>query len=300
MPRVLIVEDSELDRILIRDLLDEQEDIDDLQHDYAPDADVALRRIAEQPPDLLVTDLMLPGMHGLELLRRVKAEHPLLPVVAITARGSEETAVEALQQGAASYVPKSSLSSMLVETIDSVLATFAQRRGRSRLMQMMVESHASFVLGNDRALFRPLLQYLQDTMAEFGLFDESECMRMCVAIEEALNNAAEHGNLELDSSMREQDLRGYIETMRTRCHEQPYCDRRIHFDAHFSTRETVFEVRDEGSGFEHSERRDLSGDDKLTALSGRGLTLMRTFMDDVRFNDAGNRVTMVKRRAAGT
>ena len=296
MPRILIVEDSQIDRILIESLLTNQDDIDDVELTIVEDAQEALQHIETQVPDVVVTDLVLPGMHGLELLEQIKSSHPLVPVIAVTSRGSEQTAVEALQQGAASYVPKNNLASMLIETLESVLAAFQQRRGRSRLMRVMVESHASFVLGNDRALFRPLLNYLQDTMSEFGLFDEAECMRTCVAIEEALNNAAEHGNLELDSALREKDLRLYVDTMKNRCEEPRYRDRRVHFQAHFTPNESVFDIRDEGNGFDPNNRPNLSEEEQLTAVSGRGLTLMRTFMDEVQYNDKGNQVRMIKRR----
>ena len=296
MPRILIVEDSQIDRILIESLLTNQDDIEDVELEIVENAQEALSSIESRAPDVVVTDLVLPGMHGLELLEHIKSNHALVPVIAVTSRGSEETAVKALQQGAASYVPKNNLASMLIETVESVLAASQQRRGRSRLMQVMVESHASFVLGNDRALFRPLLNYLQDTMAEFGLFDETECMRTCVAIEEALNNAAEHGNLELDSALREKDLRLYVETMKSRCNEARYRDRRVHFQAHFTPNESVFDIRDEGNGFDPDNRPELSEEERLTAVSGRGLTLMRTFMDEVKYNDKGNQVRMIKRR----
>lgn len=295
MPRLLTVDDSEIDRILIRSLLENQDDVEDLEYEIVANAREALRSIEKRPPDILVTDLVMPDMDGLELLAAVHENHPLLPVIVVTARGSEETAVTALQQGAASYIPKHNLANMLSETIDSVLSAAQQRHNRTRLMTVMVESHSSFVLENDRTLFRPLLDYLQDTMGEFGLFDAAESMRMSVAIEEALNNAAEHGNLELDSKQREDDFRGYLALMKSRAKEPGYRDRRVHFMAHFSASESVFEVRDEGPGFDRHSVPDPQAKDQQTAVSGRGLTLMKAFMDEVEFNDKGNEVRMVKR-----
>ncbi|MEO6597974.1 MAG: response regulator [Planctomycetota bacterium] len=297
MARILIVEDSEIDRILVRSVLEKQDTIDDVELVIVTDARAALASIEAQTPDVVVTDLVMPDMGGLELLAAIKHRHPLIPVIVMTSRGTEETAVAALQRGAASYVPKLNLADMLVETIEGVIVASARRRGRARLMEVMVEAHASFVLENDRALFRPLLNYLQDTMSEFGLFDETEAMRVCVAIEEALNNAAEHGNLELDSALRERDFRGYFETLKRRCHEARYRERRIWFQAHFSPTESVFYIKDEGSGFDRTTLPDPTDKERLTAASGRGLTLMHAFMDEVEFNEKGNQVRMIKRRA---
>jgi CheY-like chemotaxis protein/anti-sigma regulatory factor (Ser/Thr protein kinase) len=295
MPRILIVEDSEVDRILIRGLLEHQDEIDDVELEIVGDAHAALRSIDARVPDVVVTDLVMPEMDGLALLDTIKQRHPLVPVIVITSRGSEETAVQALQRGAASYVPKHNLANMLVDTIESVRAASARRRGRVRLMTVMVEANASFELDNDRALFRPLLNYLQDTMSEFGLFDEDEAMRVCVAIEEALNNAAEHGNLELDSELRERDFREYVATLKRRSQEARYRSRRVHFQAQFTPSESIFEVRDEGNGFDRASVKDPTDKARLAAASGRGLTLMQTFMDDVQFNEKGNQVRMVKR-----
>lgn len=297
MPRILIVEDSEIDRTLVKSLLENQDEIDDVELHIAEDARAALATFEEAVPDLVVTDVVMPGMDGLELLEAIRRDHPLVPVIVVTSRGSEETAVAALQRGAASYVPKQHLASLLIETIDGVLAASARRKGRARLMKVMVEAHASFELENDRALFRPLLNYLQDTMSDFGLFDEDEAMRVCVAIEEALNNAAEHGNLELDSAMRDEDFRKYVETLKQRCREPKYRDRRVLFQAHFSPSESVFYVADEGKGFDREVLPDPKDKERLAAASGRGLTLMHAFMDDVQYNDKGNQVRMIKRRA---
>jgi anti-sigma regulatory factor (Ser/Thr protein kinase) len=57
-------------------------------------------------------------------------------------------------------------------------------------------------------------------------------------------------------------------------------------------------MRDEGPGFDPKELPDPTDPENLLKLSGRGILLMRTFMDDVKFNDRGNEVTMVKRRSA--
>ena len=65
-----------------------------------------LRIVAAEPVDLVVTDLRMPAMDGLEVLARVRAIRPALPVVVVTAFASTETAVEALRAGALDYIPK--------------------------------------------------------------------------------------------------------------------------------------------------------------------------------------------------
>lgn len=71
-----------------------------------PTAEEALRRLEASPYDVLLTDLNLPGMSGLDLLKRVKVEHPETVVIVITAFGTVATAVEAIKSGAYDYVTK--------------------------------------------------------------------------------------------------------------------------------------------------------------------------------------------------
>jgi two-component system nitrogen regulation response regulator GlnG len=72
----------------------------------AADAAAARRHIARQRPDLVITDVRMPGESGLDLLADLKTRHPHLPVVVSTAHGTVETAVAAVQRGAFDYLPK--------------------------------------------------------------------------------------------------------------------------------------------------------------------------------------------------
>jgi DNA-binding NtrC family response regulator len=72
----------------------------------AGDAEAGLKLLRENPVDLVLTDLKLPGMNGLEFLQAVKRQNAALPVVVMTAFGTVETAVEAMKAGASDYVLK--------------------------------------------------------------------------------------------------------------------------------------------------------------------------------------------------
>ncbi|RZQ60317.1 response regulator [Amycolatopsis suaedae] len=102
--RVLVVEDNADMRDYLARLMDEQGWLVDL----AGDVDTALALIGAKPPDLVVSDVMLPGRDGLDLLRQLRADPRLvrLPVVLLTARAGPESAVEGLRHGADDYVVK--------------------------------------------------------------------------------------------------------------------------------------------------------------------------------------------------
>jgi DNA-binding NtrC family response regulator len=109
MSTILIVEDEAKMRRLLELNLGE----DGFATLSAGDAEAGLKMLRENPVDLVVTDLKLPGMNGLDLLQMIKRQNAALPVVVMTAFGSVETAVEAMKLGASDYVLKPfSLSEM--------------------------------------------------------------------------------------------------------------------------------------------------------------------------------------------
>ena len=102
MATILIIEDeAKMRRLLELNLGD-----DGFKTLSAGDAQTGLKLLAAEPVDLVLTDLKLPGMSGLELLQAAKQNNPALPVVVMTAFGSVETAVEAMKAGASDYVLK--------------------------------------------------------------------------------------------------------------------------------------------------------------------------------------------------
>jgi DNA-binding NtrC family response regulator len=102
MPTILIVEDEAKMRRLLELNLGE----DGFDTRSAADAEAGLNLLQNEPIDLVLTDLKLPGMGGLEFLHAVKRANAALPVIVMTAFGSVETAVEAMKAGASDYVLK--------------------------------------------------------------------------------------------------------------------------------------------------------------------------------------------------
>ena len=102
MPTILIIEDeAKMRRLLELNLGD-----DGFKTLSAGDAETGLKLLASEPVHLVLTDLKLPGISGLEFLQTAKRQNFALPIVVMTAFGSVETAVEAMKAGASDYVLK--------------------------------------------------------------------------------------------------------------------------------------------------------------------------------------------------
>jgi CheY-like chemotaxis protein/anti-sigma regulatory factor (Ser/Thr protein kinase) len=290
--KVLVADDAPVDRMLVSGLIGKRLDCSILE---AGDGRQGLAVIEAEHPDLVLTDLKMPEMNGLELVTAVKERFPEIPVVLMTAEGSEDIAAQALQRGAASYVPKRRLAEDLVRTVERVLATAREERRQSLLMHHVAQSDTTFLLPNDPEMMALLVRHLLNALRCLPLGDETERLRVGIALEEALANAFYHGNLELAAQGAGRDRERYAELARQRLAHAPYRDRRIHVRARITRDEAVFVIRDEGPGFDAARVLLAAPRTEPDQAFGRGIMLMRSIMDEVSYNDAGNEVTLIKR-----
>jgi CheY-like chemotaxis protein/anti-sigma regulatory factor (Ser/Thr protein kinase) len=293
MAKILVVEDNAVDRLLVGKLLAKGMN---LTTAYADNGRAALDAMGRDIPDLVLTDMQMPEMDGLQLVREARQRFPLVPVILVTAHGSEELAVQALRSGAASYVPKQKLAGELVKTIESVLSLADSHCRRQHLRQRLTRMESHFALENDRALIPPLVAELTENLTFMGLCDETESLRVTVALGEALDNAMIHGNLEISSDERDRDEKSYHQLIAQRREQTPWSNRLVYVTAKESRTEAIYVIRDEGPGFDRSRQPDPHDPHNLEQMTNRGLLLIQSFMDEVSHNAKGNEITLVKRR----
>jgi anti-sigma regulatory factor (Ser/Thr protein kinase) len=234
-------------------------------------------------------------MDGLELVKHIKAKYSVIPVILMTAHGNEETAVKALQIGAASYVPKKNLARDLEQTVRNVMSVAMTKKAELQLLESLTYTEVRFELANDIVAIRPLIQHTQSQLRQMQLFDDNDIVRISTALQEALVNAIEHGNLELRSDLRESVDGEYTRLARERAMVAPYKDRRVHVSVRVTRQSAEWFIRDEGPGYNPTLLPDPRDPANLQKVSGRGLLLIRTFMDEVSFNETANEIRMVKR-----
>jgi CheY-like chemotaxis protein len=293
MTHILVVDDSPTERRRVGRLF--EKGLDSASISYAENGHVAFDSLQFVRPDLIVTDLRMPEMDGLGLVEKVTESGMGVPVILMTSYGNEEIALQALNAGAASYVPKAVLAKHLIKTAENVIALSQGKKNRQRVLQALTNVESRFQLDNDVTYISPLIGYLQEQMALMRLFDESQLIRVGVALHEALTNAIHHGNLELDSEWRQNDEAEYYRIAEERRAQKPYSERRVRMVASLSDQEARFVIDDEGPGFAVDELRDPTDEINMDRMGGRGLLLIRSFMDEVDHNAKGNSVTLVKK-----
>ncbi len=143
--RVLVVDDEANMRRVLEIMLSRR----GFRTEAAVDGRDALERMAEQPADLVITDLRMPEVNGIELLRQLRAAGNDVPVIVITAHGTLETAVEAMRLGACDYL----LRPFDVEALDlAIQRVFASREvlRRNQYLRQEVDRRWTGLVGDGR------------------------------------------------------------------------------------------------------------------------------------------------------
>ncbi len=283
MARILVVDDTAVDRRLAGGLLESSQG---LEVEYAENGKLALEHMEQSPPDLVITDMQMPEMGGLELVSQIRLHYPRIPVVLMTARGSEAVAVEALERGAASYVPKSQLANRLQTTVQDLLSLVRTDRSYTQLIDCQRRLQFDYELTNDPVLIDALVDLVQQLVGGMELTDETGQLRVGIALREALHNALYHGNLEISNEDVERSREELItggggDLVATRRQQAPYKDRSIRVGITIDRQQARFEIEDEGKGFDYASLlTTIDPAESLDERKGRGFVLMLSLMDE--------------------
>jgi CheY-like chemotaxis protein len=290
---ILVVDDSSVSRRLAGGLIQKGMDRSVI---YAKNGREAMEILERIEPAAVVTDLQMPEMDGFELVEAIRARHPKTPVILMTAFGSEVVAMRALKAGASHYVPKQSLAKNLVGTLHHVIAIVEGHQRHKRLLTCQTSRSSRFEIENDPDLLAPLVGLLQEDLLAFEIGDETARMRVGVALQESLANALFHGNLECSSNLRQEDERVFYRLADQRRALEPYRSRRIRVESQVDRDEARIVIRDEGPGFNVASLDKPLDSEDLMRVGGRGMILIRTFLDEAYHNESGNQITLVKRK----
>lgn len=294
MPTVLVVDDSATDRGLAGGLLAKD---DDTNVTFATNGRDALTLLQSELPDVVVSDLQMPEMNGLELVEAMRQNYPSIPVILMTARGSEEIASEALRKGAAGYVPKVALGQNLRPAVRRLIADAEADRLHSRLMHSLVIDECVFHLHNDPELFDPLVAHVQEMLRCLPLGDEAERLRVSVALRHALWIAHAHGNLEVPIAL-DMDDDAFLAAVGGRGSSEPYRDRQLTVRVSVSRDEFVATLSHEGAAIDLSNLpENLHEEAADHSWLGR-FVLLSSVMDDLSWEEDGRVIRLLRQAVA--
>jgi DNA-binding NtrC family response regulator len=145
-PHVVVVDDETNVRRVLGTLLEQA----GFQTTRVGSGDEALQIVRAQDPDLVLTDLKMPGMDGMELLERLRRQFPEIPVVMLTAHGTVEAAVEAMRRGAHDFLTKPFDKGKVVEIISKAMGQ--AERSRMEFLGPLAGEHDCGIVGNTQVV----------------------------------------------------------------------------------------------------------------------------------------------------
>lgn len=225
---------------------------------------------------------------------------PSLPIVLLTCSSEDESTIHSLQLGALSFVPADASAHELHHVVTRILALSQFSRSQLKILGHCEECHYRFVLGNQQEEIPAIVAYLRDVVGAVMGVGPKEQMRVAVAVEEAMQNAIVHGNLEISSELREAEDNRFYETLNARQNQAPYKDRKVTLEAELNRDSIQLTIRDQGPGFDFTRLPDPTDPEHLLLPHGRGLLLMRAFMDEVVYQPPGNILILRKRYSSTT
>lgn len=262
--RILIVDSNEELRTLLSSVLA------DFGHEVvvAGDRDEALAREDLEEFDLVISDLTDDSESGVQIVGELKRKSLLVPVVVSSDESQPAGVIKAFKMGAANYVRRPYDHEELRDIVEKTLS-YKLRFIEDVKVLPFVHEKIEFELPSDLSLMNGVLHYLHERVVRLGLINP-ERSNLFIALDEAFVNAVKHGN-----------------------RQDPH--KIVRITADLSAKEARFTVEDEGDGFRVNEIPDPLDPANLFKTSGRGVLLIYNIMDEVRYNERGNQLTMIKR-----
>jgi serine/threonine-protein kinase RsbW len=259
--RILIVDNNDELRSILEDVLGK------LGHEVVVtgDRDQALGREDLDEFDLIISDLTEDANNGDKPVGELQRKHLLIPMPSAEVKPD---VIKAFKFGAANYLRLPYQPDELREIVEQTLS-YKLRYVDDPTLLSHTHEKIEFEIPSDLKLMSGVLQYLLERVSKLGLITP-EGSNLFVALDEAFVNAVKHGNKSDPTKL-------------------------VRVGAELSPTEACFTIEDEGEGFDVQTIPDPRDPSNLFKTSGRGVLLIYNIMDEVEYNEQGNRVKMVKR-----
>ena len=264
----------------------------------ACDGEDGLRCFNEFQPPIVISDVKMPKLGGIEVLKRIKGIKADTVVVMMTGHGSEAIAAEAIQWGASNYLRKPFTPGDMIMTLYRYRDTVRRDELRHISRCFILREHVEMDLATDLEQVEAAIQHLADRVGMF-VADPEEHMTLRFGIAEMLTNALEHGNLAINYQQKKEafDTESWEELLQERLQDAQLSGRRIQVIFAISRGGMMCSIKDEGSGFDWTVTPDPFDPVNMHRDYGRGIFMTRNYFDEVCYSEGGRKVTLSKRFA---
>lgn len=262
--------------------------------EVAEDGSKALERFSKNADiyDVIITDIKMPHMDGLELLKRIRLGNWDTPVILMTGHGDLEGAVQALKYDAFDFLVKPFELKDLIVVLDKLenIKTPVQE-WRNTFQDYAEEIKIS--IQSRTTQISNVVEHLVNHFKNILIVHKINCYKFALCLQEAITNAIVHGNLEVSSSLKQSSWRHFNQLIQERESIPELGGRKVEIHCSLNREALIIQVKDEGNGFDISSLPDPN-DPMSLLFSGRGILVIQQFMDVVEWNEEGNVIRMTK------
>jgi anti-sigma regulatory factor (Ser/Thr protein kinase)/FixJ family two-component response regulator len=248
--------------------------------------------------DVIIADVAMPGLSPSMLLGQAFRRRPTQALVMIGDSPESDGGVRLLRSGVTDVITKPVDFAWLERCVEQACSLRRQDEREKQTYAFVTSERTviEFSCGELREIQAISLPIVGRLLCG-GFMSENEALRLRLAIQEAILNAIEHGNLELDSRWKEvegeEGLDKFTLVRRQRLEDPRYAERRVRVTSEFEEGRFQIVIKDEGPGFLNSKELIIPLAENLSCF-GRGMTLIKNAVDELRFRDNGSEVTLIK------
>jgi CheY-like chemotaxis protein/anti-sigma regulatory factor (Ser/Thr protein kinase) len=265
---ILVADDEETIRKTLQTVLQQK----GYQITTAENGLAALKVLGKSVVDLVVMDLKMPGMDGFELLSKIRGLSEQIPVVVITGYADVESTARALKSGASDFLAKPFGAQDIFHSVSRLLELRETDMENKRVVPYL-RYNLSMDIPSSSEYIHGAIHFVMEPIKAVNLCEPIHFTNLNIAFYEGMVNAIIHGN-------------GGDKSKKVS----------VAIDVTYERARVT--IRDEGAGFSPGDVESPLASPNIYKANGRGIYLIKHFVDEMFHNNIGNEITMVKKRSS--
>ncbi len=288
--KILVVENNNPSREYLHDLLH----FEGYDCEVASNGKEGLALYDTYKPDLILSDVRMPYMDGLTLLRTLRQRQSDVIFIITTAHGNEQIVNDVYQKGVNDYLIKPIESDFLLRTINKYENVI-----RHRQIKQKAEGNVKFKFVSTQfpTNYNHIPIIVNKLVSEISVpIDSILKSRMELSINELITNSIEHGNLEITYEEKNllNSFENFSKLIETRMQNPRLSGRIVNVDYYQTEDYLEWIITDEGKGFNWRDVIDPTEGENILKPSGRGIFITKHYVDEIEYSGRGNIVRIKK------
>ena len=290
MKKVLVIDDEEPIRKVLSIALKEK--------NYlvltASDGKKGIEIFKSENPDIVITDVKMPELSGIEVTRAIKEINEDADVVIMTGYGSEELVIESMRAGASNFIKKPVSLQELFKILEDIISKKESKKRAVVARDIVVYENKKCIIGNDITKIWSVVNQVLFNI--YATVESSVYEGLRIGLYEIIINAIEHGNLGITYEEKNKALNNntYAQLLDEKIKEANSKNKKVVINSILDNKRFEVEIIDNGNGFDYKNLPSPDDPEKIFEAHGRGIFLASVYFDSIEYKGNGNHVVLTK------